>query len=110
MALAVTTREHGHWLVLALVGDADFHTKTQLGAALNQAHTASRWLILDCGELEFCDSSFIGALVEAHQQTQDRGGALVVAAAQPQLERLLTLTGLDQVITLYPSVDEIIGS
>lgn len=104
--LIVTTREHGGWVVAAVDGEVDFATEAQLNAALAETAATTPWLVVDCGPLGFCDSSFLKTLVNAHKRAQAAGGALVVAAAPDHLERLLDRTGLDQAISVYPSVAE----
>lgn len=107
--MAVTTNEHGGWVVVALHGDADFHTGTQIAAALDRARATSPWLVVDCSLLTFWDSGFLGTLVNAYKQARARGGALVVAAAPDRLARQLDRTGLAQVIATYPTVAEAVA-
>lgn len=104
MDLAVTTREHSGWTVVAVDGDVDFGTARRLSEALSAAGAAYPWLVLDCALLVFSDSSFLNAVLTSYNQTQTDGGMLVIAAVPARLERKLGMTGLDQVISVYPSV------
>lgn len=106
MGLAAASRTVGGWTVLAVDGEVDRHTCKRVSTALDEAATRSSWLVVDCDRLVFCDSSFLAALTHAYKRADADGGTLVVAAAQRQLADLLSRTGLDQVIAVYPSVAE----
>lgn len=107
--LTVTIREHGGWGVVAVDGEVDFATEAQLSASFAEATAATPWLIVDCGPLGFCDSSFLKVLVNVHNEVRAAGGNLVVAAAPGHLERFLDRTGLNRVISVQPSVAEVTG-
>ncbi|WGF88295.1 STAS domain-containing protein [Marinivivus vitaminiproducens] len=62
-----------------------------------------RRIILDLSEVNFVDSSGLGAIVLCLKQV-GRNGAFVVAGAQGAVARLFKLTRLDKVIRLYPNV------
>lgn len=101
---------HDGIAVLAVVGELDLDSEKVLADAIASAlGTGSSQLILDCGELSFCDSRGLGLLLTLRQTLDERGGSLVVAAASPQLLRTLELTGADQIITLAAGVEEAAG-
>lgn len=110
MRLEVTVGEQSGWTVVTVNGEVDFQTAEQMSVALSEASTTAPWLVIDCGALTFCDSSFLGWLIRAYRRAQADGATLIVAAAPPRLERLLDRTGLDQVLSVYPSVAEAVGS
>lgn len=94
-------------MVVAFDGQADLHTETRVRGALDEARAVSPWLVLDCSALTFCDSTFLGILVNAYKQAQADNGTVAVAAARPQLARVLNRTGLDQILTVYASVVDV---
>jgi anti-sigma B factor antagonist len=95
------------WAVLALTGDADLASAVPLRASLTAAtiNTPS-WLVLDLAALDFIDSTGLGVLVGALRRVRAGGGEMRVAAAQPGIARVFSVTGLDRVFGLYPTVDE----
>lgn len=109
MDLLVRERELGGWLVVALDGEVDFHTAERMSDALSEAHASCPWLIVDCERLTFADSSFLGVLMRAYRRSEADGGSLVVAAAPQRLQCRLGVTGLDQVLSIYPSATEAAG-
>lgn len=65
-------------------------------------------VIVDFQRLGFIDSSGLGAIVACLKHLRERGGELtLVAPGGSGLRRLLDLTGLDRVLTLSSTVDEI---
>ena len=61
--------------------------------------------MVDLSEVSFIDSSGLGALVGAEKEMRAAGHELRLVVTQPQITRLLTLTGLDQVFTIVSSTD-----
>ncbi|MEU3460599.1 STAS domain-containing protein [Streptomyces sp. NPDC006733] len=101
---------HDGLAVLAVVGELDLDSEQVLADAIASVlDTGRSQLILDCGDLSFCDSRGLGLLLALRQTLDERGGSLVLAAPSPQLLRTLELTGADQIITLAGDVEEAAG-
>ncbi|MEV6756614.1 STAS domain-containing protein [Streptomyces sp. NPDC051214] len=90
---------HGSWS-LAAHGELDAQTIRPLRQAAEAAAAMFPALVLDFGAVTFADSSALNLLLLLHDITE-----LHVAAPQPQLLRVLALTGADQVLRIYPSAD-----
>jgi len=60
-------------------------------------------VIADMTGTTFCDSAGVAALVRVVQQATARGSGLRLAASTPTVTRVLTLTGVDKLIKIYPS-------
>jgi anti-sigma B factor antagonist len=73
-------------------------------ALLRQIDTGHNQIILDLSGTEFMDSSGLGALVSTVKRLGSRG-TLAIAGAQGAVTRLFTLTRMDRVFALHPSVD-----
>ncbi|MGA4983005.1 STAS domain-containing protein [Streptomyces sp. GESEQ-13] len=90
--------------LLEVAGDLDHSNAHHLrGAAVAAVVPAGLTLVLDLGELGFCDSSGITALIAVRNHVVAAGAALVLVAVPEALRRLLHLTGLDQVFDLRDS-------
>ena len=63
-------------------------------------------VIVDLGEVSFIDSTGLGVLVGAQKQLRDAGGDLRLVVTQPQITRLLELTGLDEVFTILSDAND----
>ncbi|WNO70422.1 STAS domain-containing protein [Streptomyces sp. AM8-1-1] len=82
----------GH-AVMKLAGELDISTVGDIRAALAAAVTAYRQVVIDLGDLAFCDCSGIGALVAAKNSAARRGTHLTVRNIPDHLARLLHITG-----------------
>jgi anti-anti-sigma factor len=57
-------------------------------------------LVLDLRDLSFLDSSGLRAFMGLHRRGLEEGWSLVLAAPQPQVARVLEITGLDDRLTI----------
>lgn len=63
-------------------------------------------LIVDMSRTQFCDTAGLHALVGAHKRAQAQGGEVRVVISGAGIQRILALTGLDQVIPCFTSLRE----
>jgi anti-sigma B factor antagonist len=63
-------------------------------------------VVVDLGEVEFIDSSGLGALVGGLKSTRQAGGDLRIARAGEQVLAVLKLTNLDRILAPYPSAED----
>jgi anti-sigma B factor antagonist len=68
---------------------------------LNRGPTA---LVVDMGGTTFCDSAGVNALVRAHRRAEASGSQMRLVVSSPGVGRVLAITGVDQLIPVYPSV------
>jgi anti-sigma B factor antagonist len=68
---------------------------------------AAELVVIDLRQLEFIDSTGLGAPVRAHQRAQELGHRVVLVRGNGQVERLLNLTGLEEQLLLVDSPDEL---
>lgn len=60
-------------------------------------------VVVDLGNVEFIDSSGLGALIGGLKTTRVAGGDLRIAAAPDSVQTVLRLTNLDRVLRNYPT-------
>jgi anti-sigma B factor antagonist len=92
-------------VVIRLVGELDLYNAPEVRAALLELCTEQpERLVVDLGEVDFVDSTALGVLIEARTKLENRQRFLLAA---PQLEthRALTISGLDQHLTVHDTVD-----
>lgn len=96
-------------IVVSVAGEIDTLTTPRLRQAVGEAidEAAGGSVIVDLTAVTFLGSPGLAALVEAVGQAQRRGGPLrvVVDKSRPVL-RPIELTGLDDVLALYETVEE----
>ena len=99
--------EHeGDAIVYKLKGSLDFETAPSLRAALIEAADEGKHdIVVELTHLEFLDSSGLGALIGAHKRALEHGGRVRLIISPGPIERLLTITGLMNVLAVYPSID-----
>ena len=99
------------YTVVALAGESDVYTYDQLRSALEAEATRGVPLrSVDLSALEFMDSSGVQVLLDIRVMMNDRGGKLALAGPQNTVARVLNLVGADQLIPVYPSVEEAVGT
>jgi anti-anti-sigma factor len=87
--------------VIALSGEADLTTAAELKQILAaQLDGGTLCLTVDLSGLRFADSAAIMELIRAHRAITQRGGTLELARPQPTVARVLSLLGVDRVITV----------
>lgn len=110
MDLSLDRRTHGTWAVIDVAGELDLYTAPSFRESVLEAAGDSETpkVIVDFRGLGFIDSSGLGAIVACLKHLRERGGDLALAAPEGSgLRRLLDLTGLDRVLTLYTTTEEI---
>ena len=65
-----------------------------------------RRLVVDMADVDFVDSSGLGAIVGVLKAARQAGGDLRIARPTSQLRSILELTMLDRVLRPYESVEE----
>jgi anti-sigma B factor antagonist len=96
-------------VVVRVSGELDMLTTPRLRQAVGEAldEAGSYTVIVDLTRVTFLGSPGLAALVEAVTKARRRGGPLriVVDNARPVI-RPIEITGLDDVLALYETVDE----
>ena len=62
-------------------------------------------ILLNISEVEFIDSSALGSIVSSLKRIGNKGD-LFFSGAQENVKRLFSLTRMDRVLQIFPTVDE----
>lgn len=62
-------------------------------------------IVVDLGEVEFIDSSGLGALISGLRAARQAGGDLRISAPNQQVRSVMEVTSLDRVLSSYESAD-----
>ncbi|MFL6136092.1 MAG: STAS domain-containing protein [Nocardioidaceae bacterium] len=99
------TRRHGY-TILSPQGEIDFATGPQLKGAITERLIAGDVnLVIDLQEVDFIESTGLGALIGGRRRAHALGGSLRLVCAEQQLLKIFRITGLDKVFAIYDSVD-----
>jgi anti-sigma B factor antagonist len=107
--MTISREDRDGCVVVAVRGEVDLSTGGRLmeagSAALREA--SRRPVVLDLSRVDFLSSSGLGLLVALHDEGRDLGAPLrvVVDEARPVIRPIRTM-GLDEVLSLYRTVDE----
>ncbi|MFI0896038.1 STAS domain-containing protein [Streptomyces sp. NPDC020983] len=105
--LRVEVAQHDRTAVFTPAGELDHHTADLLSEPLDAALDAgARRLVVDCSQLEFCDSTGLNVLLGARLRAEAQGGAVHLAAMRPTVARVLEITGADVVFTVHDTLDQ----
>lgn len=97
--ISVTHGESG--LVVVLAGEADLTNAGELKRVLDKQTCADAPILtVDLSQLRFADSAAITALALAGRTLRDQGRQLELLHPQPTVARILSLTGLDKILTV----------
>jgi anti-sigma B factor antagonist len=67
-------------------------------------------LVVDLAQVPFIDSAGLAALVSALKATRRVGGSVSLSGVQPQARTVFSLTMLDQVFAIHPSLEAALAS
>jgi anti-anti-sigma factor len=94
--------------VLAVSGELDLAAAEVFAEALRAAsEIGSETVIIDLRKLEFIDSTGLSLLVRGQRDTEQRGGMFGIVNGGPQVRRVIELTGLEKVLRVVASPDEL---
>jgi anti-sigma B factor antagonist len=100
----LTTEDVGDAVrIVALRGDADRFRVEGVARAIRAAREEGRTVVVDLAATTFMDSSMLGTLVAASDDTRRGGGELVLIVETPRLRRSLEVKGLGGILTVVDS-------
>ncbi len=111
-ALDTTVRYTGkHTAVIVVSGDVDLHTAPLLRVeALTAMTRGARHLVLDMAEVDFVDSTGLSTLIVVLHATQEPGGSLRVARVPERLVRMVTMTGIAELLPVHDTVADALAA
>ena len=97
--------------IVDVEGEIDVYTAPRLRELLIElVNNGFYQLVVNMEKVEFLDSTGLGVLVGTLRRVRAEGGDIRLAAAPSSISRVLSVTGLDQVFRLFPTVEAAIGA
>ena len=95
------------WQVLTVRGEVDITTTPRVRAQLISLLSEGKpQVVVDLEDVDFLDSSGLGALIAALKLARSRSGELrIVCDRQRSVRKVLEVTGLERVLERYDTVD-----
>ena len=95
--------------LVAVHGELDIYTAPQLKQEIQRLMDAgSARIVIDLDGLDYLDSSGLGLFVMARKRAAEAGGDLELVCSKPRHRRLFELTGLDRVLVVHRSQDDLV--
>jgi anti-sigma B factor antagonist len=116
--LAPTVQSHfrvevlneGRTSVITVSGELDLASSAALEEELARViGSESEQVVIDLRELEFMDSTGLSTLVKAHQRAEGVGKRFGLVRGPQQVQRLLSLTGVEERLRFADTPEELIG-
>lgn len=90
--------------VISLSGEVDIFTAPQFKESLVELlDSGVRRLLVDLSAVTFIDSTALGVLIGGVRRVNGFGGTMAIVVATRPVERVLSVTGLDRVLSMYPT-------
>jgi anti-sigma B factor antagonist len=93
---------------LKMTGELDLAAAPQLQEELEALFAlGATSIVVDLLDATFLDSTALGVLVNALNRCQELGGQLHLIVTEPQILRVLDITGLTTIFSVHSSGDEL---
>ena len=92
--------------VVSLTGELDMAHAPDVAETLDALADTERPVVVDLTELTFIDSSGIHAILRPRPQQ----GVVVLVCASGNIQRVLSVTKIDRVLSVYETVDEALAA
>ncbi|MFE4450150.1 STAS domain-containing protein [Streptomyces sp. NPDC056796] len=93
--------------LLTVAGEIDVDSAPGLRTrAMELIRQGRPHVVLDLEPVEFCDSSGLNTMIGVLRYAKDRHGSLSLVSVPPHLARLLDVTGVGELIPVFPTAAE----
>ncbi len=105
--LKVDLRQESDRVVVSLDGELDMANAPRLQSAIEDEQLAgAKTVVLDLQQLSFLDSTGLRVILAARELCWRRGQEFAVTPGSPQVQRLLSVTGVGEHLRTIASADE----
>ena len=109
--MQISIEERDHTTVVSIAGSVDALTSADLTRELiAQIEAGRQQLLMDLGQVDYMSSAGLRSILASLKESRQRGGDLRLAAAQPGVAKILKMSGFNNILKAFSSVDEGIKS
>jgi anti-sigma B factor antagonist len=95
------SQAEGAVVTIAVTGELDLATAPLIGDTFHRINSAHPLHVhLDLRGVNFCDAAGLSTFLAADRLMRATGGRLTLIQPSPQIRRLLTITKLDEILTI----------
>ena len=80
------------------------------GEVRQLVEAGARKVVIDLGAVSYIDSASIGCLMDIHRLLQERSGEVRIAALQPRVETMISMTGVHKIVDIHRDLEEAVTS
>lgn len=92
----------GNISIIQASGDLDTFTCAKLREAIcDLIENGCSRIVINIADVNYIDSSGLGTLVGGLRRVAEKNGGLAIAGANPQVQKVFTITGLCKVFKLF---------
>lgn len=97
----------GTTLIACLIGELDHHTVEYVRKKIDgeMMKSTTQNIIFDFSKVEFMDSSGIGTIIGRYNTIRRLNGKAAIVNPNPQVRRILEMSGLLKIIPVCDSID-----
>jgi anti-sigma B factor antagonist len=107
--LHIEVREESDRVVIGLAGELDMANAQSLRETVEgEQLAAAKTVVLDLQQLTFLDSTGLRIILSARELCWRRGQEFAVTQGSPQVQRLLSVTGVGEHLRTLASADEML--
>ena len=105
--MILTERRDGKTILSVKEQRVDAHNSSELkDRLLKVLEEGGHDLVIDLSQVQFIDSSGLGALLSGYKNAALRSSGFALAGVQPRVASMFELTRLHRVFDIYPSLED----
>ncbi len=110
--LGIKSERRKDTLIAHLDGELDHHHAKEIRDGLDSIldDPSVKNLVFVLTRLNFMDSSGIGVFIGRYKRIVKRGGAVCIAGVNPQIHKMLEVSGLYSIFKVYTGIQEAVDS
>jgi anti-sigma B factor antagonist len=106
--LSIASRSFQGWTVIDVAGELDLNTAPALREQIEHAVDAGATRVaIGMTEVTFMDSTGLGMLVSSLKRLQERDGQLALVGIDGSPRKVLSITGLDDMMPVYDRAEDL---
>jgi anti-anti-sigma factor len=106
-----TVEQRGQAAVVSVVGSVDALTAGEVTSFLGQQLSAgSIRLVLDLTKVDYVSSAGLRTILATLKEARTKGGDLRLAAIQPNVQKVLQMSGFTSILKTFSEVDAAVSS
>ena len=109
--MVITQTKLQNAVIVTLSGRLDFNARHEFQSGMEKAkESGSSLIVLDMKDVSFIDSAALGLITVAYKNMEVENVCMVIAHAQDYVQKIFSLANLQNIIKIFPSVDDAVSS